>query len=84
MPAYLQSYCLPGIKLGLLVSLVVASQLSMSGLALAQDSVPDSIIRGSEAESPTDAENKLVSYDASFFDRYQPNTALDMVNQLPG
>ncbi|NNE38951.1 MAG: Plug domain-containing protein, partial [Gammaproteobacteria bacterium] len=27
---------------------------------------------------------QVVSYPAGFFDRYRPNTALDMVNQLPG
>ncbi len=27
---------------------------------------------------------QVVSYPAEFFDRYRPNTALDMVNQLPG
>ena len=31
-----------------------------------------------------DGSSELVSYEASFFERYQPNTALDMVNQLPG
>jgi len=84
MTGRLQYCCLPGIKLGGLAVLVAASQLSISGLALAQDTVPNSVTPGSQAESPIDAENQLVSYDASFFDRYQPNTALDMVNQLPG
>ncbi len=84
MPGRLQSCCLPGIKLGLLAVLVAASQLSIAGLVLALDIVPDAVTHGSQAKSPTDAENQLVSYDASFFDRYQPNTALDMVNQLPG
>lgn len=33
---------------------------------------------------PPETDAQLVAYDASFFDRYQPNTALDMVRQLPG
>ena len=62
MPGRLQIYCLPGIRLGLLVALVAASQLGISGLVLAQDIVPDSVTQGSQTESPTDAQNQLVSY----------------------
>ena len=36
----------------------------------------------SEPEKETSAE--VVAYDASFFARYQPNTALEMVRRLPG
>lgn len=54
---------------GLAVVLLAAGYLGISGLALAQDSAPESLI---------------VTYGSSFFDRYQPNSALDMVNQLPG
>lgn len=32
----------------------------------------------------TSNNDEIVSYPASFFQRYQPNTALDMVNALPG
>jgi hypothetical protein len=31
-----------------------------------------------------DAVDQVVSYPPAFFDRYQPNTALDMVQQVPG
>jgi hypothetical protein len=31
-----------------------------------------------------ESDQQLVSYPASFFDRYKPTTALDMVKQLPG
>jgi hypothetical protein len=31
-----------------------------------------------------DAVDQVVTYTPSFFDRYQPNTALDMVQQVPG
>jgi hypothetical protein len=34
--------------------------------------------------SSDDAVDQVVSYKPSFFDRYQPNTALDMVQQVPG
>ncbi len=30
------------------------------------------------------SENQLINYDSNYFDRYQPRTALDMVNQVPG
>ena len=45
------------------------SPLSLSALVLAQETPP---------------EDAIVTYAPSFFDRYQPNTALDMVSQLPG
>lgn len=35
-------------------------------------------------EEGVDPLEEVVSYAADFFDRYQPNTALDMVNRLPG
>ena len=68
----------------MLAVLVAASQLSISGSALAQDTVLNTNTQDGRAESPADSENPVVTYGASFFDRYQPNTALDMVNQLPG
>ena len=48
---------------------MAASQLSLSTLVLAQETPP---------------EDAIVTYAPSFFDRYQPNTALDMVSQVPG
>ncbi len=48
---------------------MAASLLSLSTSVLAQETLE---------------ENAIVTYAPSFFDRYQPNTALDMVNQLPG
>lgn len=33
---------------------------------------------------PADAVDQVVNYPSSFFARYQPNTALDMVQQIPG
>ena len=70
MPGRLQSCRLPGIKLGLLAVLVAAGQLSISGLSLAQDVAPDSVTQGGQAESPSDAQNQLVSYGA------RPNSLL--------
>jgi hypothetical protein len=37
-----------------------------------------------DASSISDSSAQVVEYDADFFNRYRPNTALDMVNQLPG
>ena len=36
------------------------------------------------SQSGDNSRSDAVSYPAAFFDRYQPNTALDMVEQLPG
>ena len=47
-------------------------------------------LQASEHEPPTDTQgpstsiDQIVEYPASFFNRYQPDTALDMVRQLPG
>jgi len=35
-------------------------------------------------DTVVEASAQVVEYPAAFFSRYQPNTALDMVNQLPG
>jgi len=37
-----------------------------------------------EESQPDDALSQIVTYPTSFFDRYEPNTALDMVRQVPG
>lgn len=40
---------------------------------------------GDEVEhAQTESEAQIVEYPASFFRRYQPNNALDMVNKIPG
>lgn len=57
---------------GLIFSVFFSSLL----LAQTQGTVPTS------ASSP--ASDLIVEYPASFFARYKPNTALDMINQTPG
>ena len=42
-----------------------------------------SVLLAQSAE-PADASARIVEYPASFFTRYNPNTALDMINQTPG
>jgi len=51
---------------------VLTSLLWMTGTVAAQQAPPD------------DAVSPIVAYPPSFFDRYQPNTALDIVRQVPG
>ena len=51
---------------------VLLSLLLVNGIAVAQQA------------SPGDAVSPVVTYQPSFFDRYQPNTALDIVQQVPG
>ena len=58
-------------RLRLVAPLVLIAPLYFSTMVMAQS-------------TSSASEELLVSYDATFFDRYQPNTALDMVSQLPG
>ena len=41
-------------------------------------------VSGQDVSPVADTAQQVVDYPASFFDRYQPNTALEMVRQLPG
>lgn len=63
-----------------LARLALLCQVAMIGVAVGQEVAPDD----AAALAKDAVVDTLVSYDASFFDRYRPNTALDMVNQLPG
>jgi hypothetical protein len=51
------------------VRVALASLFLIAGTGAAQQAMPD---------------DPVVTYPTSFFDRYQPNTALDMVRQVPG
>jgi hypothetical protein len=42
------------------------------------------VMADSHNTDAANVDNEIVDYPASFFQRYQPNTALDMVNVLPG
>ena len=41
-------------------------------------------VSSNPADQPVTTENDVVSYPAGFFNRFQPDSALDMLNQLPG
>jgi hypothetical protein len=61
----------------LLVTFLMAAPISLAAEPAAlKEEISD------VAEPPDSAD--LVSYPASFFERYRPNTALDMIGQLPG
>ena len=47
----------------------------------AQDAGPGS---AEPAAGPTAGDGDIVAYPAAFFERYRPNSALDMLDQLPG
>ena len=47
-------------------------------------SAVSAVVSGQEAPLTVDTTQQLVQYPAAFFDRYQPNNALDMVRQIPG
>ena len=68
------------------ISLSLFSALTLSWLVVAATDAVAQDDAEMEARDET-ADNKFaatVTYPADFFDRYKPNTALDMINQLPG
>jgi len=62
----------PGGSWRWIVTLAIIGMLGINGSALAQE------------EQWGDSAAAAVAYPSSFFDRYRPNTALDMILQLPG
>lgn len=52
--------------------------------ALAQDTDVPGIPETTDAAGRRSTDSGLVTYPAGFFERYQPNTALDMVSRVPG
>lgn len=59
--------------LGLLIALIGPASVQAQETEVIPEVLPDS--RNQE---------EVVNYPAAFFERYQPNTALDMVEQIPG
>lgn len=59
---------------------MMASALALTGVAYAQTPPP----AGEAAVTPTTSSADRVSYDVAFFQQFNPQTALDMVNQTPG
>lgn len=83
-PHHYRGICLPGKRRQQALILIIVSLLGASATASAQqeqtgdDPELDLVVSQGAVDGP------VVSYSAAFFDRYQPNTALDMVNQVPG
>jgi len=61
-------------------SLALLSVFFWAGTLPAQQST----LPGDGVSSPTVDQNQTVIFDTVFFERYKPNTALDMVRQVPG
>jgi hypothetical protein len=59
---------------------MMASALALTGVAYAQTPPP----AGEAAITPTTSSADRVGYDAAYFQQFNPQTALDMVNQTPG
>ncbi|NNE37137.1 MAG: hypothetical protein HKN08_02440, partial [Gammaproteobacteria bacterium] len=61
----------------------ISSPIAILGLLLC---IPSYAQQGPDEKVVVTAEvnDQLVTYPAAFFDRYQPDTALDMVEQIPG
>lgn len=61
------------------IALSMLISLTISGLVSAQTPPlpPEEIL-------PADSQDGVVTYTGEFLQRYQPNTALDMVNRIPG
>lgn len=66
--------------------LVMLLTTTAPGLGIAQERPPVSAANAEHITPPADdsAEGAVVNFPAEFFRRYQPNTALDMVNRVPG
>lgn len=62
----------------------LASALAMTGVAYAQDATQPAPAPSEAAATPTSSTSDRVTYDAAFFARFNPQTALDMVNNTPG
>ncbi|WP_395645523.1 TonB-dependent receptor plug domain-containing protein [Terricaulis sp.] len=56
----------------------------MTGVAYAQENTTTSPAATTETAATPENSADRVSYDAAYFVQYQPQTALDMVNQTPG
>ncbi|MGK0297783.1 MAG: hypothetical protein ACI9XC_001400 [Gammaproteobacteria bacterium] len=76
----LKKFC-TGINYRLLLTASQCCLLLFSCLFISQLNADEHDLPPGAKESSTD---QVVDYPASFFSRYQPDTALDMVNQLPG
>lgn len=58
---------------------MIAALVSINcAVVLSQDVLPDT------SEQPVTTEQDVISYPASFFSHFQPDSALDMLSQLPG
>lgn len=62
------------------MSLVVVALMASGSpvIGAAEDEVPNAFVQ--DVEIP----QEILTYDAAFFDRYRPNSALDMVQRIPG
>jgi outer membrane receptor protein involved in Fe transport len=69
------------VEIYVMIQNIYKSLLSLSLLSILPDSV---VLATSHYGSPTTTGEEIVTYPSLFFQRYRPNTALDMVNALPG
>lgn len=84
MPNDLYSVWLLGKRLCPLAVLIAVSLLGVERSALAREYALGKQEEPHPTASAGDAKDPVVTYAADFFDKYQPNTALDMVRQVPG
>src|SRR5512145_712924 len=70
-----------------MIGRMMASAIALTGVAYAQTTPPATEPTPPQTEATTTQANASadrVSYDAAFFAQYNPQTALDMVRQVPG
>lgn len=72
-----------------MIGRMMASAIALTGVAYAQETTPPTTAPAPPTEAtgaPTtaSADRDRVSYDAVFFAQFNPQTALDMVRQVPG
>jgi len=63
---------------------MMVSALALTGVAYAQEAPPTAPAASDAVVTPTATTGDRTSYDAAQFAQYNPQTALDMVRQLPG
>ncbi|MEZ5972817.1 MAG: outer membrane beta-barrel protein [Hyphomonadaceae bacterium] len=63
---------------------MMVSALALTGVAYAQEAPPAAAPATSERVVPTSTSADRVIYEAAQFAQFNPQTALDMVNQIPG
>ncbi|MBP6688780.1 MAG: TonB-dependent receptor plug domain-containing protein, partial [Hyphomonadaceae bacterium] len=67
-----------------MIGRMMVSALALTGVAYAQEAPPTPTPTSERAVTPTSSQADRVIYEAAQFAQFNPQTALDMVSQIPG